>query len=156
MEEKTSNMRLPQQSTKSRDRIGLVLYIFYVLMLVLAALVLVKLVYFQIIWKPDPKIAGALTPSIVKRTIEPVRGNIIDCNGRLLAMSYPVYDIHMDCTVMKAEFGKMKNKDKGRQREEEWMRKARALAEGLAELNPSVNADKLYTQIKEGRSSGRQ
>ena len=156
MEENLNNRQLPQQSTKKkRDRIGLVLYIFYVLMLILSVLVLVKLVYFQLIWKPEPKIAGALTPSVVKRTIEPVRGNIIDCNGRLLAMSYPVYDIHMDCTVMKAEFGKMKNRDKGRMKEEEWIGKARELADGLAALVPSVNADKIYSQIKEGRASGR-
>ena len=135
MDRDNENMRqLPQQTTKKkRDRIGMVLYVFYVLLLVITVMVLVKLVYFQLIWKPEPKIAGALTPSIVKRTVEPVRGNIIDCEGRLLAMSYPVYDIHMDCTVMKAEFAKMKNKEKGRLKEEEWQSKARQLSEGLEE-----------------------
>ncbi len=90
MDRDNENMRqLPQQTTKKkRDRIGMVLYVFYVLLLVITVMVLVKLVYFQLIWKPEPKIAGALTPSIVKRTVEPVRGNIIDCEGRLLAMSY--------------------------------------------------------------------
>ena len=80
--------QLPQQTEKpKRDRIGLVLYIFYTLLLIISALVLVKLVYFQLIWKPEPKIASALTPGIVKRTVEPVRGNIIDCDGRLLAIN---------------------------------------------------------------------
>ena len=148
--------QLPQQSTKKkRDRIGMVLYIFYVLLLVLTVLVIAKLVYFQLIWKPEPRIAGALTPSIVKRTVEPVRGNIIDCNGRLLAMSYPIYDIHMDCTVMKAEYGKMKNREKGRMKEQEWMEKARLLSQGLAELVPGTNAEKMFSQIKEGRARGR-
>ena len=148
--------QLPQQSTKKkRDRIGMVLYIFYVLLLVLTVLVIAKLVYFQIIWKPEPRIAGALTPSIVKRTVEPVRGNIIDCNGRLLAMSYPIYDIHMDCTVMKAEYGKMKNREKGQMKEQEWMEKARLLSQGLAELVPGTNAEKMFSQIKEGRARGR-
>lgn len=148
--------QLPQQSTKKkRDRIGMVLYIFYVLLLVLTVLVIAKLVYFQLIWKPEPRIAGALTPSIVKRTVEPVRGNIIDCNGRLLAMSYPIYDIHMDCTVMKAEYGKMKNRDKGQMKEQEWMEKARLLSQGLAELVPGTNAEKMFSQIKEGRARGR-
>ena len=148
--------QLPQQSTKKkRDRIGMVLYIFYVLLLIVAVLVFFKLVYFQIIWKPEPKIAGALTPSIVKRTVEPVRGNIIDCNGRLLAMSYPIYDIHMDCTVMKAEYGKMKNREKGQMKEQEWLDKARLLSQGLAELVPGTNADKIFNQIKDGRARGR-
>ncbi len=148
--------QLPQQSTKKkRDRIGMVLYIFYVLLLVLTVLVIAKLVYFQLIWKPEPRIAGALTPSIVKRTVEPVRGNIIDCNGRLLAMSYPIYDIHMDCTVMKAEYGKMKNREKGQMKEQEWMEKARLLSQGLAELVPGTNAEKMFSQIKEGRARGR-
>lgn len=148
--------QLPQQSTKKkRDRIGMVLYIFYVLLLVLTVLVIAKLVYFQLIWKPEPRIANALTPSIVKRTVEPVRGNIIDCNGRLLAMSYPIYDIHMDCTVMKAEYGKMKNREKGQMKEQEWMEKARLLSQGLAELVPGTNAEKMFSQIKEGRARGR-
>lgn len=148
--------QLPQQSTKKkRDRIGMVLYIFYVLLLVLTVLVIAKLVYFQLIWKPEPRIAGALTPSIVKRTVEPVRGNIIDCNGRLLAMSYPIYDIHMDCTVMKAEYGKIKNREKGQMKEQEWMEKARLLSQGLAELVPGTNAEKMFSQIKEGRARGR-
>ena len=95
--------QLPQQTEKpKRDRIGMVLYVFYTLLLIISVLVFAKLVYYQLIWKPEQKIASALTPGIVKRTVEPVRGNIIDCNGRLLAMSYPVYDIHMDCSVMKA------------------------------------------------------
>ena len=148
--------QLPQQSTRQkRDRIGLVLYVFYTLLLLISVLVIAKLVYFQLIWKPEPKIAGALTPAIVKRTVEPVRGNIIDCNGRLLAMSYPVYDIHMDCTVRKAEFATMRNKDKGHAKEEEWINKARELATGMAELVPGTSADKLFNQIKEGRASGR-
>ena len=148
--------QLPQQTEKpKRDRIGLVLYIFYTLLLVISALVLVKLVYYQLIWKPEPKIATALTPGIVKRTVEPVRGNIIDCDGRLLAMSYPVYDIHMDCTVMKADFAKMKNRNKAKMKEDEWLGKARELAEGLARLVPGTSADKMYGQIKEGRANGR-
>ena len=152
-----NNMRqLPQQTTKKkRDRIGLVLYIFYVLLLVISVLVIFKLVYFQLVWDPEPKIANALTPSIAKRTIEPVRGNIIDSEGRLLAMSYPVYDIHMDCTVRKAEFAKMKNKEKGKMKEDEWQGKARQLANGLSELVPSIDAERMYKQIKDGRASGR-
>ena len=148
--------QLPQQTEKpKRDRIGMVLYVFYTLLLIISVLVFAKLVYYQLIWKPEQKIASALTPGIVKRTVEPVRGNIIDCNGRLLAMSYPVYDIHMDCSVMKADFAKMKNRDKAKMKEDEWLAKARELANGLAELVPGTSADKMFGQIKEGRAANR-
>ena len=58
--------QLPQQTEKpKRDRIGLVLYVFYTLLLIISVLVFAKLVYYQLIWKPEPKIASALTPGIV-------------------------------------------------------------------------------------------
>lgn len=151
-----SNNRLPQQSTpRKRDRIGTVLYSFYLVLLLLAVAIVVKLVYYQAFWKPDEKIAEALTPSNVKRTIEPVRGNIIDCNGRLLAISYPIYEIRMDCTVRKTEFAQMKNREKAQMKEAEWLGKARELSDGLAKVLPGTDADRFYSQIKNGRASGR-
>lgn len=156
MAEENNNQRLPQQSTpRKRDRIGTVLYAFYLVLLLLTFAIVGKLVYFQLVWKPEPKIAAALTPSNVKRTIEPVRGNIIDCNGRLLAMSYPIYEIRMDCTVMKNDFAKMKNREKARMKEAEWLSKAKELSAGLANLLPGTDADKFYSQISGGRASGR-
>ena len=131
------------EDRNKKDRIGLVLYVFYLAMLVMAVCVAGKIVYFQLIWHPEPKIAGPLTPSVVKRTIEPVRGNILDCNGRLLAMSYPVYDIRMDCTVRKNEFALIKDPEKSRMKESEWLRKSELMAEGLSHLVPGTDAAKL-------------
>ena len=138
-----------------KDRIGLVLYVFYLVLLLLAVGVSVKLVYFQLFWKPNPRIERALTPSNVKRIEEPVRGNIIDCNGRLLAMSYPVYDIHIDCTVRRAEFARLKDQDKRQLAEKAWLEKSARLAEGVAELVPGIDAARLARQIAEGRRAGR-
>ena len=138
-----------------KDRIGLVLYVFYLVLLLLAVGVGVKLVYFQLFWKPNPRIERALTPSNVKRIEEPVRGNIIDCNGRLLAMSYPVYDIHIDCTVRRAEFARLKDQDKRQLAEEAWLEKSARLAEGVAGLVPGIDAARLAKQIAEGRRAGR-
>ena len=140
---------------KKRDRIGVVLYAFYLLLLVLTVLVLGKLVYFQLLWEPDAKISNALTPRSSVRKLEPVRGNIIDCKGRLLAMSYPIYDIHMDCTVRKKEFAQMKDKVKGAKKEQDWMLEARKLASGLAEIFPGTSADSFYGSIRDGRAAGR-
>ena len=94
---------------KKRDRIGVILYVIYVLLLLASVILFVKIVGIQVFFKPDPKIEAALTPSSRPRYIEPVRGNIIDCQGRLLAMSCPTYQIAMDCTVRREEFAKDKD-----------------------------------------------
>ena len=113
MEENTVNVK------KKRDRIGVILYVVYVLLLLASVLLFAKIVGIQLFFKPDPKIESALTPGSRPRAIEPVRGNIIDCNGRLLAMSCPTYQIAMDCTVMREEYAK--DKESGAVKEEKWL-----------------------------------
>ena len=137
-----------------RDRIGIILTGLYILLLAASLLIIGKIVYIQLFFHPEPKIASALTPRRETRVLEPVRGNIIDSEGRLLAMSYPVYDLHMDCTVRKEEFAKMKG-DSARVREQEWLLKARALSDGLAEIFPEKSGEQYYSIIKAGRSGNR-
>ena len=96
------------KTKKNRDRIGVILYVAYVFMLLASVLLFAKIVGIQIFFKPNPKIESALTPGSRPRAIEPARGNIIDCDGRLLAMSCPTYQIAMDCTVMREAFAKDK------------------------------------------------
>ena len=117
----------------------MILYAFYLLLLLASLLLIGKIVYMQYIWKPDDKIAVPLKPKNTKKVLEPVRGNILDCNGRLLAMSYPVYNIHMDCTVGK---------------EEEWYTKAKALSEELSGIFHVRSADQYYRLMCMGRKSG--
>ena len=138
---------------KNRDRIGVILYVVYVLLLAASALLLVKLVYIQVFFNPEPKIAGPLKPSIHARSVEPVRGNIIDCEGRLLAMSCPTYQIAMDCTVRRDEFA-ADEKD-GARKEAEWLDKARALSIELAKVFPEKSADEYWKQISNGRRHGK-
>ena len=126
---------------KKRDRIGVFLTLLYAVLLVASLLVIGKLVYLQVVFRPNPKIATALTPKRQTRRLEPVRGSIVDCNGRLLAMSYPVYDIHMDCTVRKAEFSKIRDKDSAMVKEQNWLLKARSLSDGLAEVVPGKTGE---------------
>ena len=66
-------------NNKKRDRIGVILYVIYVLLLMASVLLFVKIAGIQVFFKPDPKIQSALTPGSRPRLIEPVRGNIIDC-----------------------------------------------------------------------------
>ena len=126
---------------------------FYVLLLLASALLFAKLIYIQIFFKPDPKIQTALTPRSIARSVEPVRGNIIDCEGRLLAMSCPTYQIAMDCTVRREEFAG--NKKDGDLKEQQWLEKAKDLSVELAKVFPEKSADEYYRLIKTGRQSGR-
>jgi len=140
---------------KQRDTIASILSGLYVVLLVAVVLILGKTAWIQWFFKPDQRIEAALTPRRETRVLEPVRGNIIDCEGRLLAMSYPVYDLHMDCTVRKAEFAAMKDRDAARAKEQEWLLEARQMCEGLAQIIPGKTAEQYYETIKAGRSGGR-
>ncbi|MBO4596200.1 MAG: transpeptidase family protein [Bacteroidales bacterium] len=140
--------------SEKKDKIGYTLYLFYLLLLLASVAVVGKLVYYQFIWKPDEKIARALTPKPERLVLEPVRGNIIDCRGRLLAMSYPEYEIRMDCTVMKDAFARLSNKDTAARREARWLDDARKLSYGLEKLIGEKTADEYFAAIRNGRSNG--
>ena len=137
---------------KKRDRIGVILYVIYVLLLLASVILFVKIVGIQVFFKPDPKIEAALTPSSRPRYIEPVRGNIIDCQGRLLAMSCPTYQIAMDCTVRREEFAKDKD---GAAKEAAWMKKAGELSVELAKVFPEKTAEEYLKLIRSGRANGK-
>ena len=125
----------------------MVLYLAYLLLLAGSLLLIVRIVDIQLFFNPDPKIEEALTPSNIANTIEPARGNIIDSEGRLLAMSCPIYQVYMDCTVLK---------DRNTpSQEEEWLEKARQLSEGLAGIFPEKTAAQFYNLIRDGRRNGK-
>ena len=151
MSEQQQQARTPAQK---RDRIGLILYGIYLLLLVAAVVIFLRIIGIQLFFRPAPKIQDALRPASVVRVLEPVRGDIRDCKGRLLAMSYPMYELHMDCTVQKAHFGN-KGKEKGEALEREWLQKASALSEGLAEFFPEKTAQGWYELIRRGRAENR-
>ena len=132
---------------KKRDRIGVILYLLYVAMLIAALIIIVRLITIQAFWKPDPKIAAALTPSNTVSIIEPARGNILDAEGRLLAISCPIYQFYMDCTVLKDT--------NTPDQEKAWLGKAAELSEGLAAEFGDRTAEQYYKLITDGRANGR-
>ena len=131
---------------KKRDRIGVILYVFYVFMLLMSIVLIGGIVYIQLFFRPDKAIVEALTPNDQIRKIDPVRGNIYDCNGKLLAISCPSYQFYMDCTVLK---------DRNKPEEEEaWLDKAKELSKALADELKDKSADQYYKSIVEGRNKG--
>ena len=126
---------------------------FHILFLLLAFIVVGRIIYIQWIWDPNPKFVDHFRPSKHKEVIEPRRGSILDHNGRLLAISTPLYNIYMDCYVQKE--ANAKNKTKGLENEKEWMEKAELLSKGLAEILQEEGKDATYylNRIKDGRAN---
>ena len=159
------------QNKKKRDRIGVVLYTLYLLLLAGALLIILRIIGIQLWFHPDEKITEALTPPVTKSIIDPERGNIIDCEGRLLALTTPTYQIYMDCTVLKNEIetrrkNRIERADGDQERisaanadaeksEAEWLAKARELSVELARVFPGKTADQFYQTIREGRAQNR-
>ena len=102
---------------RDRRRPSNVLILFHVVFLIAAILIIGKIIYLQFIWEPDPRYVSYFKPKKDRSEIEPQRGSIIDHKGNLLAMSTPMYNVYMDCYVMKEEYAKDKN---GAEKEAEW------------------------------------
>lgn len=145
-----------QRIEREKRRPSRWLMYFYLAFLVASALIIYKIIYIQYIWKPNPEFVRHFRPSKQKEVIEPERGTILDHNGRLLAISTPLYDIYMDCCVQKE--ANEKNQKTGKEDEEKWMENARLLSEGLAEIlkNQGKDATYYWNRIRDGRANKRQ
>ena len=135
---------------EGRDRIGLILYFIYLMMLLASVVVIGKIVYIQFIYKPSEKVERIFTPTSVLEKTAPRRGDILACDGRKLAMSCPVYDIAMDCTVLKSD----KTTEESAENEKKWREDAKKLSVELAKTFPSRNADKWYNLMLSSRKNG--
>jgi cell division protein FtsI (penicillin-binding protein 3) len=127
----------------------------YIFFLLVSLVVIGRIAYIQYIWKPNPAFIEHFQPSKHKARIEPERGSIMDHNGRLLAISTPLYDIYMDCYVQKE--ANEKNQKTGKKDEEEWLQKARLLSGGLARVLAKEGKDSTYywNRIRDGRANRR-
>lgn len=138
------------KAKKKRDRIGVILYCFYVIVLVAGFFIIGKMVCIQLFWKPDKDVARFFLPPSTKSVIEPDRGAIIGSDGKLLAMSTPMYQLYMDCTVLKSVFRGKSNPDS---LERDWLSKAKAFSDGLAK-EVGGSAGDYYRMIVTGRKDG--
>lgn len=128
---------------------------FYLIFLLISIVIIGRIVFIQYIWKPNPEFIEHFQPSKHKAKIDPERGSIIDHNGKLLAISTPMYNIYMDCYVQKE--ANEKNQKTGKQDEEEWLEKARLLSGGLARVLEKEGKDSTYywNRIRNGRANKR-
>ena len=129
----------------------MILYYLYVAFLGLSLVLVARMAYIQWFWKPDKTIERYFKPQSVQTVIDPERGSILGVDGKLLAMSTPMYEIFMDCTVRKAYF-ESKGKE-GKKLEAEWQEKAKILAKGLSE-EMGGEGENYWKMIRKGREEG--
>lgn len=132
----------------------MILLLIYIVVLFISALIIGKLIYIQKSWEPDKSIAKYFLPPAEKYTIAPDRGAIIGCGGEILAMSTPMYELRMDCTVRKEYFqNKMRKNPTGDNLEQQWQDKAKAFSEGFAKVM-NMDASAIFKSIMDGRRKG--
>lgn len=145
--------RTDGRNTESGKDTGIIVYLTYLLCLMLAFAIIGKTVYIQFFKKENPEIVKYFRPRSIRNALSPDRGDIIASDGRLLATSIPMYQINMDCTVMKESF---KREARGDSLELDWLSKARDLSEGLASIYGDMTAEEYYKAISTGRRNGKQ
>ncbi|MCQ2174442.1 MAG: transpeptidase family protein [Bacteroidales bacterium] len=122
-----------------RDRVGILLYVFYLLMLVASVFLIFRLVMIQLDFNPDPEIEKKLTPSSRRVKVEAARGRILSADGRTLAMTYPEYTLFVDCTVQEADV---------------WRDSLDLLCRGIARITGKETAARYKELLTGGRKRG--
>ena len=139
-----------QDTIENRDRIHVVMFFVSIVVLVLSVLILARVVHIQASYNVDPKVVNLFRPLSQRHVDEPVRGRILSTDGRPFAISAPLYDIYMDCTIRKREF-----EEKGdAEAEKAWREKARELCTALSREFGDKSADQYYNAIIQGREKG--
>ena len=138
-----------QDTIENRDRIHVVMFFVSIVVLIMSVLILGKIVHIQTSYTVDSRVINQFRPVSQRHPEEPVRGRILATDGRPFALSAPLYDIFMDCTVRKREFA-----EKGDAKaEQEWRDKARELSVCLSNEFHDKTADQYYNAIINGREN---
>ena len=94
---------------EDKHRISKILWSLYCVFLIASAVIIVRIVGIQYFWEPDAETVSYFQPKRYESKTKPERGAILDMNGKLLAISTPMYNINMDCQVLKDDFKKQKS-----------------------------------------------
>lgn len=114
------------------DRLGRALYWIYALMLLLSIGVFLRIIYIQAFWQPDSEIERKLSQPVRKVSLVQKRGSILSSDGRPLAISYPKYQLYIDCRPNEGALKRMDAKER-KEYAAQWKRDAALFAEGLEE-----------------------
>ena len=159
---------------ENRDRIHMVMVGLTTLFIILSVGILVCIGHIQATYSVDRKVINLFRPRPDKYVEEPKRGRILAEDGRPLAITSPLYDIYMDCTVRKSEFEEIDRKEqrrlerlrnegkevpapqyRGAAAEQAWQAKADSLSRELARIFPAKSAAQYFGDIMTGRENGK-
>lgn len=121
---------------ENKERESNILRVMYVIFCVTCIWIAARIVYLQCNFIDSDPYLSFFRAKNTKDEVKPTRGAILSSDGRLLAISVPMYQVYMDCTVRKEEFsardkhGKLIDKH-GEEHEEEWRSSVADLAKGL-------------------------
>ena len=163
-----------RDTIENRDRIHMVMVFLTVLFIALSVGILICIGHIQATYSVDRKVINLFRPRPDRYVEVPKRGRILAEDGRPLAITAPLYDIYMDCTVRKSEFEEMDNKERrrlnklqadgkevpaakypGTAAEKAWQLKADSLSRELARLFPAKSASQYLSDILAGRENGK-
>ncbi|MBO4635264.1 MAG: penicillin-binding protein 2 [Bacteroidales bacterium] len=139
-----------KDTIENRDRIHVVMFFLSLVFLLLGGAILFQVVHIQTTYTVDKRVEGLFRPVIQKHIDAPVRGRILATDGRPLAISAPLYDLYMDCTVLKRDYEQSGKTEL----EHAWREKARELAGYLSAEFRDKSADQYARAILEGRDKG--
>ena len=88
-----------QEKIENRDRIHVVMTFLTLVFIGLSVVIIGCIIHIQTSYKVDPKVINIFRPRENKYVEEPKRGRILAEDGRPLAITTPLYDIFIDCTV---------------------------------------------------------
>ncbi len=100
-----------RDTIENRDRIHIVMLGLTMLFIALSVGIILCIIRIQTHYSVDPKVINIFRPRADKYVEVPKRGRILAEDGRPLAITTPLYDIYMDCTVRKAEFEEIDRKE---------------------------------------------
>lgn len=140
---------------ENRHRISKILWFLYCLFLLASVIIIGRIMQIQFVWEPDPQTVRYFQPKRYENKTRPERGAIMDVNGKLLALSTPMYNIHMDCAVLKDEFSKRPTVRETDSLERIWQNKARLLSNELPKVlvKDGKSAQYYYDLIMRNRQS---
>ena len=139
-----------KDSIQNRDRIHVVMFFLSLMFMVLGGFILAWIVKIQTTYTVDSSVIGLFRPVEQKHVDHPVRGRILATDGRPMAISAPLYDLYMDCTVRKKDY----QEDGKDSLERVWKNKARDLARCLSAEFQDRSAEQYAAMILGGRQKG--
>ena len=139
-----------KDSIQNRDRIHVVMFFLSLVFMVLGGFILAWIVKIQTTYTVDSSVIGLFRPVEQKHVDHPVRGRILATDGRPMAISAPLYDLYMDCTVRKKDY----QEDGKDSLERVWKNKARDLARCLSAEFQDRSAEQYAAMILGGRQKG--